>query len=269
PLKITAGQGRSSATLGLKKAVEANDARLLFFQSGQDQHKAGFASPAPLKWAIAAGALIVCLLLLPYAEALVLKPWLEKKLAAFKAEEGRLAMIDRESEFLQHLKQNQPPYLDSLYLFAKSAPQGAKIDSLTMNRRGEVSIRASMRNGDQVAEFRGKLIASGFFSSVAVEEQAPTPDKQKVNLRMTAQWKPAGALQALAIGPTAEEIEKAKAKKDSPPGGMPPGFSPGMMPPPGAMPMGTPAGMPPNMSAPGTMPPGVRISMPVRQEGRN
>jgi hypothetical protein len=207
-------------------------------------------------------------LLLPYGEALVLKPWLSRKLTELKAQESRLATIDRELEFLQHLKQNQPPYLDSLYLFARSAPQGAKIESLTMNRRGEVSVRGSMRNADQVSEFRNKLISSSFFSNVSVEEQTPTPDKQKVNLRLTAQWKPASALQTLAIGPTAEEIEKAKNKKESSPGGMPPGFSPGMMPVKSAaasIPAGVPTlGMPPG-TLPAGLPPGAKISPPVIQ----
>jgi hypothetical protein len=264
PLKFAGGRGHSSAVLGLRKSMESDESRLIFFQSQQESVKAANGSPAPLKWTVLVGALVLALLLLPYAEALLLKPWIEKKFAALKADQGRLAVIDQELDFLQTLKQSQPPYLDSLYLFAKSAPQGSKIDSMTMNRRGEVSIRASMRNGDQVAEFRNKLIASGFFSNVAVEEQTPTPDKQKVNIRVAAQWKPLSVLQTLAVGPTAEEIEKAKAKKDSGPGGMPGGFPPGMMPP-GAM----PAGFSPDMMPPGAMPtglpPGVRISPAVRK----
>ena len=44
-----------------------------------------------------------------------------------------------------------------------------------------------------VMDFRSKLIDSGFFSTISVEEQTPTPDRQKVNFRMSAQWKPAGA----------------------------------------------------------------------------
>jgi hypothetical protein len=52
---------------------------------------------------------------------------------------------------------------------------------------------------------------------------------------MTAQEKPAAQLQSLAIGPTADEIEKAKNKPAAQPGMMPPGIS--AMPP---MPMPTP-----------------------------
>jgi small nuclear ribonucleoprotein B and B' len=134
-----------------------------------------------------------------------------------------------------------------------------------------------MRNADQVAEFRTKLIDSKFFASVTVEEQTPTPDRQKVNIRITALWKPANVLQSLAIGPTAEEIEKARNKKDSPPGGMPMGFPGGM--PPGMMPSGAlPASPPPGLMPPGARPaggpPGVAIRPsesqppPVRKEAK-
>lgn len=260
-LKVNAGPGRSPAILGLKHSAEAGEPKLIFFQSAEAVGKPQSASPAPRKWAMIAAALIAGLVLLPYAEAILLKPFLAKKLAALNADQGKLAIIDQELSFLQELKQNQPPYLDSLYLFSKSAPSGAKIESLTLNRKGDVSLRGTLRNADQVAEFRNKLIASGFFSSVTVEDQSPSPDKQKLNVRISAQWKPANVLQTLKIGPTAEEIEKAKNKKDAPPMGMPAGFPPGMMPP-GAMSAGfSPGAMPPGAMTPG-LPPGVRISSP-------
>jgi hypothetical protein len=285
PLNASSGPGQSAATLGLKRAIEAGEPKLLFLQTRQGNSKAGTGSPTPLKWAAIAAILLAGVLLLPYAEALMMKPRLEKRLSALKADEGRLEIINKELGFLQHLKQSQPPYLDALYLFSKSAPSGAKIESLTMNRRGDVSLRGTLRNAEQVADFRNKLIASGFFSSVAVEEQTPTQDKQKLNIRITAQWKSASVLQTLAIGPTPEEIEKAKNKKDSPgglpagmPGGMPAGFPPGMIPP-GAMPAGVPPGMIPSGARPagldpGTvppgpmpagMPPGVFISVPGQE----
>jgi hypothetical protein len=111
-----------------------------------------------------------------------------------------------------------------------------------------------MKDGTQVAGFRSKLIDSGFFASVAVEEQTPTPDRQKVTVRITAQWKPANDRQSLSIGPTAEEIEKAKNRpKDPPPGAFPP------------MDMGSPGAGPmmPSMPGGGPMPGrGKRMSAP-------
>lgn len=214
-LEVAPGGGRSAAVLGLKKAVEQEGGELLIFQSKQTQAKAALDPGAVRKWAALAAALALSLILLPYVQALVLKPWLAGKLSALKADGGKLATIDRDLNFLQFLKQNQPPYLEALYLCAKASPQGARFDSTTMNRRGEVSLRGSMRNADQVSEFRSKLIDSGFFSSVSVEDQSPTPDRQKVNVRISAQWRPVNERQSLAIGPSAQEIEKARTNKEA------------------------------------------------------
>lgn len=239
-VKIEAGTGRSAGILGLKKSVEQGGGSpplVLQVQARPAKGSFNLAAPDVKKWTVRAAALLCVLLLLPYAEALFLKGFLARKLTRLKTEKVRLTTIDRELEFLQSLKQNQPPYLDAIYLFAKSAPQGAKIDSLTMNRRGDVSLRGSMRTADQVTDFRSKLISSGFFSTVAVEEQAPTPDRQKLNIRISAQWKPIEVRAGLTNGPTADEIERAKTNKPTAGGG---GFPPGMMPPgmpPGAMPM--------------------------------
>jgi hypothetical protein len=246
---------------------------LLLLQSRQTGARNGLSQPTPRKWAMAAAALLLGALLLPYAEAILMKPIVVHKLTAMNAGTNRLDKLDREMDFLQTLKQSQPPYLDALYLFAKCAPQGSRIDSLNMNRRGEVSMRGSMRNADQVTEFRSKLIASGFFYSVSVEDQTPTPDRQKVNLRIIALWRPINELKQLAIGPTADEIEKAKNRKDQPGGmpmgmpmGMPAGISFGGMPP-GAMPSGLPPGVvlpdgaPTGAARPRSRPPGGPVNM--------
>jgi hypothetical protein len=69
---------------------------------------------------------------------------------------------------------------------------------------------------------------TGFFERVTVDEQVPTPDRQKVNIRITARWKPAQARGGLAIGPTHDEIEKAKTNTTAQ-AGMPPGMPPGLI----------------------------------------
>ena len=223
-------------------------------QSKPTNGSAALARPAPWKWAALALVLAIFGLALPYLEAPWLRGRLSTRLRAIQTDRGRLVVIDRDLDFLRYLKKEQPPYLDALFLLAKAAPQGAKFDSLSMNRRGDLALRGSMKDGQQVAGFRSKLIDSGFFASVAVEEQTPTPDRQKVTVRITAQWKPANDRQSLSIGPTAEEIEKAKNRpKDAPPGAFPP------------MNMGMPGGMPmmPAMPGGGAMPsPRKRISAP-------
>jgi hypothetical protein len=240
PLRIEPGPGRSAATLGLKRIVEQEGGALpLVFQTRPKRPGVRFnlSSPAARRWLARAAVLLAALLLLPYAEALLVKPLLARKLAALKAGKSRLETIDRELDFLQFLKQSQPPYLDTLFVCAQSAPPGVRVESLTLNRRGEIALRGAMQNGQQVTDFRTKLMASGLFASIAVEEQSPTPDRQKVNLRMTAQWKPAADRAGLAIGPTLEEIERAKTNPAPVLAG---GFPGGLMPPPMLMPGGPP-----------------------------
>ena len=234
------GTGHSAAVLGMKKAAEQNiGAPLLQFQTAAKPAAIGkfsFQEAVPKKLAVAAAVLLVAALIAPYLEAVVLKGHLAKKIATLNKSQDRLAVIDQEYEFLRYLKQTGPPYLDTLYLFSKSAPPGTHLDSVSMNRRGEVSVRGSLRDGQQVTDFRSKLMDTGFFERVSVEEQVPTPDHQKVNIRITAQWKTIDKRIGLAIGPTHDEIEKAKtntlARGGSPggaPAGMPAGLPPGVV----------------------------------------
>jgi Tfp pilus assembly PilM family ATPase len=255
-LEPPAGEGRSAAILGLKTAAEnGNECPPLVIQLTPANGTTAPARRDLLKWAVVAALLALALLVFPYGEALLLKSRLSGRLAAIQTDRSRLTTIDRELDFLRYLKQSQPPYLDALFLLAKAAPQGARFDSLSMNRRGDLSLRGSMKDSQQVVEFRSKLIESGFFANVAVEEQTPTPDRQKVTVRISAQWKPAAERASLATGPTAEEIEKAKTRPKQTPGGAFPGMGPGF---PGGPP--APAGPPPGV-------PGKRISPPVAVKG--
>lgn len=222
----------SSALQGLERfAKEDGGLPPLLLQSKPATTSISLSEPTVRKWVQIAATLLLVLCIWPFGEAFLLKPILARKLTALKADNGRLSTIDRELDFLQFLKQSQPPYLDALFVFSKAAPQGTHLDSLSLNHKGEISLRGSVRDAQQVVDFRSKLVESKFFSSVSVEEQSPTPDHQKVNFRLSAQWKPADGRASLLIGPTAEEIERAKTNQPAGGGmGMPmPGGPPGFM----------------------------------------
>jgi len=207
--------GSSAAILGLEKyaAQGATPALILRLEPGGSA-ATSLAALNWKTWGTRVGVLAAACVLLPYAEALLLKPHLERKVATFKADAERLKIIDRELDFLRGLKLSQPPYLDVLFVLSKSAPPGSRFDSLSLNSHGEVSLRGGFHDGQQVADFRNKLIASGFFTNVVVEEQVPTPDRQKVNVRMSAQERTAAELAAasahLALDDT-KNHEKAVA----------------------------------------------------------
>ena len=211
----------SAAIAGLQKFAGQDRVPPLLLRLEQTTGAAAsFAELDWKKWGTRVGSLAAAALLLPYAEALLLKPHLEKKIATFKAEAARLTVIDRELDFLRNLKASQPPYLEVLSVLSKSVPPGTRFDSLSLDSHGAVALRCAFRDGQQVADFRNKLTGSGFFTNVVVAEQVPTPDHQKVNVRLTAQEKPLPQLQALAALLPADEAPKDA--KQPPPGGRPP-----------------------------------------------
>jgi hypothetical protein len=215
-LEFTPAPGGSTAIAGLEKfAMQAGTPPLAIRLEQTGGGAANFADLDWKKWRVRVGALAAIALLLPYAEALLLKPHLARKVAEFQTESARLTVIDRELEFLRGLKQSQPPYLDLLYVFSKSAPPGTHFDSLSLNSHGDVSLRTAFHDGQSVADFRNQLVASGFFTNVVVEEQTPTPDHQRVNVRMTAQEMPAALLQMQSARLAMEDA--AKDKKTAPP----------------------------------------------------
>ena len=101
--------------------------------------------------------------------------------------------------------------MDTISTLASAAPSGVRIDSFSMSRRGDLSVRATMRESQQVVDLRSKLIESGFFSTVVVEEQTPTPDRQKMIVRLSAQLKPVNERKALANDPAPAKPPAGKA----------------------------------------------------------
>ena len=201
-LPFNSGTGRTAANVGLADKVTRADPSHLELRSSPAPETRAALRGLPWRSMAISGALIAAILLTPSVEALVFGPRLQRQLAHLKSEEPQLAVIDRELNFLRHLQENQGPFLDAIYLIANSAPMGCHIDSLSLNRRGEVSLSGFLQNLNQVGDFRMKLIDTGFFSSVVVEDQTPTPDRQRINFRMTAQWKAASDRESLTIGPT-------------------------------------------------------------------
>jgi len=87
-------------------------------------------------------------------------------------------------------------------VLALSAPPGARIDSLSLLRNGDLSLRGSAGDAQAPGAFRSKLIDSGFFARVVVDEQTPSPDGQKFTFRISGQLKPDGARRPLQLAAT-------------------------------------------------------------------
>jgi hypothetical protein len=145
----------------------------------------------PWKWAAALAVLALLSICLRYGEALVGKRALARRVAHVRLQAQALPPVDRDLSFLQFLETNQPPFLDALNQLAQAAPPGARVDSLAISRRGDLTLRGTVSSAPQALAFRSKLVDGGYFASVVLDEQTPAPDRQKLAFRLTAQLRPA------------------------------------------------------------------------------
>ncbi len=208
-LPVPAQPGQTAAILGLDQSLTPRAGRdplpilaLRIKQSGAPGQTAG---NIPRRQVVLATGLLLGVLLFPYIEALFLEPRLARRLAALKASQTNFVSIDRELSFLRYLELNQAPQLDAAYVIAQAAPPGARMNTLSLNRQGDLSLSGFIPNLAQIGEFRLKLINSGFFSTIVVEDQSPTPDRQRINFRLTGRWKSAPERETLTLGPPLPE----------------------------------------------------------------
>ena len=210
-LNVAEGEGQSAAILALRQFSESNGhgPQLVLQVKGAKRNVERIEQSALTKWAALAALLVICSFFLRYAEALVRMPGLSKRMAEVKALKAKLPQIDHELSFLQYLETNQPAYLNTLTAIAE-AGRGTRIDSLTMNRRGDLTLRGSMPSSQQATDFRTALIKSGLFSSVVIDEQTPSQDR-KVTVRITGKWKTAKDPKADTV--VKSEVTNAPASK--------------------------------------------------------
>lgn len=142
----------------------------------------------PLKWIALTAVLAMALVATRYLGPLMGTTRLQEELAAIEEQQDGLPAIAHELSFLQHIRENQPPYLAAMAVFSDAAPRGTKIEALSFDRRGEFSFRGQMSGSQQATDLRRKLIDSGMFSSVVLEEQSIIPKKKEVKVRFTARW---------------------------------------------------------------------------------
>jgi type IV pilus assembly protein PilM len=286
-IETQGNDGSTAAILGLKRAAEIGtsasplvlrlkDARAAEASAQPGQSPAEIlawlaahgreivADPETRKWARLALILSLCALCFPMVEAFGLKWLVARRIAEYNTQKSRIEMIDRESSFLQHLKKSQPPYLDALTVIANSVAQGTRFESISMNSHGDISMKGNLQNAQQVVDFRSRLIKSGFFNTVSVEEETPSPDRQKMAVRIAAQCRPAGFRPSVKAEPLPAGFASQSGGMPFPgmmEGGPPPFMPGGDMPPPMPVTSGGPGGPP-------TLPSNVRKSSGTKSSAR-
>lgn len=172
----------------------------------------------PWRWIALAATLALSLFMLRYVEAWLQQPRLEKQLAEFEARLTDLPAINKEVGFLQHIQENQPPYLAALAVLADSCPRGTKIESVSLDRRGDMTFRGQMQSSQNAAELRRKLIESGLFTAVVLDEQNPVKNRREVKVRFSARWNTSPKAKSETLKRIdAEKSKDAKTSKSSAP----------------------------------------------------
>lgn len=142
--------------------------------------------------AAACGAmLLLVIFLFRYSEPLLRTNALAASIARVQLSKRQLPEIDRQLGFLQHLNSNQPPCIEVISAISSAAARGTRLESFSLNRRGDFALRGTMADSQRAIELRSKLIESGLFANVVLEEQTPERNGQKVKVRMVGRWIPA------------------------------------------------------------------------------
>jgi hypothetical protein len=181
--------GHTAAITGLRETLRHGHEPLLIHASREAVRVQR--SSAQWTWAAAAAILFLIYLALPLVESRLRKTQLARNIAELRAAREKLPKVDREAAFLQYIHTNQPNYLEVVAQLAAANQPGMKLDALNMAKRGELSLRGQAQNPQAVGTLRSKMIDSGAFANVVIDEQTPTqPGQQQVNFRMTAQLIP-------------------------------------------------------------------------------
>ncbi len=207
PLPLPAGQ--SAAITGLRESLRRGHEPLLVHAARESVVVQR--APTPWRWAAAAVFLLLVWIGLRYAEPIIRNARLTAAIAELRAARDKLPRVDLEAAFLQYIHTNQPGYLDAVAAIAGAAQPGTKLDNLSIARKGDISMRGTAQNGQAAATLRSKMIESGLFSNVVLDEQTPGQNQQ-VTFRMTAQLRPEADRQPPAGPATAAATNKAAAK---------------------------------------------------------
>jgi hypothetical protein len=203
------------------------------------------------RWALAAAVLALGVLVLRLVETSLERTRLSRAIERVRSYRESLPLIDQQLGFLTYLQTNRLPYLRVVAAVAQSASPGMQIESISLNRRGDLLLRGTLQGQQPPTAFRTKLVESGAFSSVVLEEQSPGQDQQRITFRIAARWDPE----------TVRNLPELPPVESRPTGFGPPGVP---MPPnpsfEGVMPMPSGA-LPPGISLPPgvTLPPGMEM----------
>jgi hypothetical protein len=258
PIPPGSSNAPGAALRGLESLLEqGHPLPALILQADSGVSRTAAAAGAFRRWGTAAAVLALGFLLLRYIETAAEQSHLANAINEVRSYRESLPLIDQQLNFHQYLQTNRHPYLRIIAAVAKSASPGMQLESVSLNRRGDLLLRGSLQARQPPTDFRTKLVESGAFTSVVLEEQNPGQRQQKITFRIAARWNPESVRDLPELPP----VEKKPGTVGAP--GMPrQSFSPPVMPMPSSVPLGP--GMPPEVVP---SQPGMPIETVIGAEG--
>ncbi|MDC0325317.1 hypothetical protein OAM01_01005 [bacterium] len=138
-----------------------------------------------LRWAAMLIMLVIVALLARRIEPSLRSSKLEGQLIEYREQKNFLPEIDRELSFLEHVQQKTIPYMDLVGLLAAKSVSGFQLESLEMSSDRRVQVRGSLPQNAHPEDLRAKLLESGWFEQVVLDEQTPDKNKRNVTVRVS------------------------------------------------------------------------------------
>jgi hypothetical protein len=208
--------GRSAVTLGLELDLEGRGASLplqLLTRARRKEAPRAARVPSLRGWLAVAAVLGAVSLFLHHGAPLVRLAGRRARLEEARALRATLPSLDRELGFLELVEKSQVDYLEALAALSQSLPQGTVLEGLAMNRQGEVSLQGKSASFEAANDLRGRLVKTGWFSHVVLQEQAPSKEEGRVDFRMAARIRPGARPIQVAAAPAGAPAKAAPERK--------------------------------------------------------
>ena len=165
------------------------------------------------RWAAIALLLFVATVVMAYARPIWKLAALEQRIAQMRTELDLLPSRERELGFLQTLQARRVPYFDIVTAIGTLAPPGTHLDTVSLDRTGDVAFRCRVPKNELVNPYRERLATSGWFRDLVLEEQTASKDKKMpgIIVRISAQL----AFEPGRVPDLPEPFDAAKAKKEA------------------------------------------------------
>ncbi len=202
-----------------KSRSPSREARLIELKSDEDALAPSQTNRTPLlRWVALLVLLVILALLTRRIEPALRSSGLDAQLKQFNEQKSQLPELDRELSFMEHVAQKSLPYMDLISLLAAQTVPGFQLETLDMGSDRQIQIRGALPQNAQPEDLRAKLLSSGWFEQVVLDEQTPDKNKRNLTIRISLTVKPPLRRPALSEAVLGIESDTEPTEKPNQPG---------------------------------------------------